>query len=383
MKHNWNHIKFADAFNLQMGKTPARANGAYWSDGLYDWVSISDMSNGKYIRGTKEKISQKAVDETGIHLVKKGTALMSFKLTIGKTAIAPYDLYTNEAIMAFEPKEGIEVLPDFLYYYLQLYKWDGNRAVMGNTTNKGVIANSYAYIPSLSEQQAIVRELDGINHLIDLQEEQLREYDLLAQSLFYTTFGDPATNPKGWEVKSLGDVAESTTGITYSPNDVADEGIIVLRSSNIQDNKLDFGDIVRVRKNVAEKYYVKAGDILMCSRNGSFRLVGKTALVDNLHEKMTWGAFMTIIRSDYNPYLLQYFRTPAFREQLTTAKTTTVNQITIGMLKKIQLPIPPANLQQTFAVQIEAIEQQKALIRKSLDETRTLLAARMQYYFNS
>lgn len=381
MKHNWNHIKFADAFNLQMGKTPARANGAYWSDGLYDWVSISDMSNGKYIRGTKEKISQKAVDETGIHLVKKGTALMSFKLTIGKTAIAPYDLYTNEAIMAFEPKEGIEVLPDFLYYYLQLYKWDGNRAVMGNTTNKGVIANSYAYIPSLSEQQAIVRELDGINHLIDLQEEQLREYDRLAQSLFYTTFGDPTTNPKGWEVKSLGDIAEPTTGITYSPDDVADDGIIVLRSSNIQDNKLDFEDVVRVKKNVAEKYYVKAGDILMCSRNGSFRLVGKTAMVDNLSEKMTWGAFMTIIRSDYNPYLLQYFRTPAFREQLTTAKTTTVNQITIGMLKKLQLPIPPANLQQTFAVQIEAIEQQKALIRRSLDDTRTLLAARMQYYF--
>lgn len=381
MKHNWNHIKFGDAFNLQMGKTPARVNDAYWSDGLYDWVSISDMPNGKYICGTKEKISQKAVDETGIHLVKKGTALMSFKLTIGKTAIAPYDLYTNEAIMAFEPKEGIDVLPDFLYYYLQLYKWDGNRAVMGNTTNKGVISNSYASIPSLSEQKAIVRELDGINRLIDLQEEQLREYDRLVQSLFYSTFGDPATNPKGWEVKKLGEVAEPTTGITYSPDDVADDGIIVLRSSNIQDYKLDFDDTVRVRKDVAEKYYVKAGDILMCSRNGSFRLVGKTALVDNLNEKMTWGAFMTIIRSDYNPYLLQYFRTPAFREQLTTAKTTTVNQITIGMLKKLQLPIPPANLQQTFAAQIEAIEQQKALICKSLDDTRTLLAARMQYYF--
>lgn len=381
MKHNWKHIKFGDAFNLQMGKTPARANSAYWSNGLYDWVSISDMPNGKYIQGTKEKISQKAVDETGIHLVKKGTALMSFKLTIGKTAIAPYDLYTNEAIMAFEPKEGIDVLADFLYYYLQLYKWTGNRAVMGNTTNKGVIANSYASIPSLDEQQAIVGELDGINHLINLQEEQLREYDRLAQSLFYTTFGDPATNPKGWEVKSLGDIAEPTTGITYSPDDVADDGIIVLRSSNIQDNKLDFEDVVRVKKNVAEKYYVKAGDILMCSRNGSFRLVGKTAMVDNLSEKMTWGAFMTIIRSDYNPYLLQYFRAPAFREQLTTAKTTTVNQITIGMLKKIQLPIPPADLQQSFAAQIEAIEQQKALIRRSLDETRTLLAARMQYYF--
>lgn len=270
-----------------------------------------------------------------------------------------------------------DIIAKYLYYYLKWY----NVPSLGYSRHFKLLRDIELPIPSLDEQQAIVRELDGINRLIDLQEEQLREYDRLAQSLFYTTFGDPVSNPKGWEVKKLGDIAEPITGITYSPDDVADDGIIVLRSSNIQDNKLDFDDIVRVRKNVAEKYYVKAGDILMCSRNGSFRLVGKTALVDNLSEKMTWGAFMTIIRSDYNPYLLQYFRTPAFREQLTTAKTTTVNQITIGMLKKLQLPIPPANLQQTFAAQIEAIEQQKALIRRSLDETRTLLAARMQYYF--
>ena len=270
-----------------------------------------------------------------------------------------------------------DILAKYMYYYLKWY----NVPSLGYSRHFKLLRDIELPIPSLSEQESIVAELDAINHLIDLQEQQLCEYDRLAQSIFYSTFGDPVSNPKGWEVKKLGEVAEPTTGITYSPDDVVDDGIIVLRSSNIQDNQLDFDDIVRVRKTVAEKYYVKAGDILMCSRNGSFRLVGKTALVDNLNEKMTWGAFMTIIRSDYNPYLLQYFRTPAFREQLTTAKTTTVNQITIGMLKKLQLPIPPANLQQTFAAQIEAIEQQKALIRRSLDETRTLLAARMQYYF--
>lgn len=291
--------------------------------------------------------------------------------------------FLNDSGLTLEAKEG--VCQDYLDWHIialndEIYR-TAKGAAQKNLDVKTFTSLSIG-VPSLDEQQAIVRELDGINRLIELQEEQLREYDRLAQSLFYSTFGDPATNPKGWEVKSLGDIAEPTTGITYSPDDVADDGIIVLRSSNIQDNKLDFEDVVRVKKNVAEKYYVKAGDILMCSRNGSFRLVGKTALVDNLSEKMTWGAFMTIIRSNYNPYLLQYFRTPAFREQLTTAKTTTVNQITIGMLKKIQLSIPPADLQQSFAAQIEAIEQQKALVRKSLEETRTLLAARMQYYFN-
>jgi type I restriction enzyme S subunit len=227
-----------------------------------------------------------------------------------------------------------------------------------------------------------VRELDAISDVIAAKNAQLRELDALAQALFYDTFGDPITNPKGWPVKKLGEVAEPTTGITYSPADVVDEGIIVLRSGNIQEGEMAFDDIVRVNKQIAEKYFVQDGDILMCSRNGSFRLVGKTAMINNLCERMTWGAFMTIIRSEYNPYLLQYFRTPAFREQLTSAKTTTVNQITIGMLRNLIMPIPSIDIMQSFAAKIQAIEAQKATLRQSIAEFESLLAQRMDYHFN-
>lgn len=368
MKHNWTYKKLGEVANIHdtlrkpVTKKDRRAGvyPYYGATGIQDYVD-NYIFDGRYV----------LVGEDG---AKWGANERSAYIIEGKSWV------NNHAhVLSFTS----DMCDSFVAYYLNYKDLDSfiSGAIVRKLTQKSLISIPLP-IPSLEEQQAIVRELDGINRLIDLQEEQLREYDRLAQSLFYTTFGDPATNPKGWEVKKLGEVAEPTTGITYSPDDVVDDGIIVLRSSNIQDNQLDFDDIVRVRKTVAEKYYVKAGDILMCSRNGSFRLVGKTALVDNLNEKMTWGAFMTIIRSDYNPYLLQYFRTPAFREQLTTAKTTTVNQITIGMLKKIQLPIPPANLQQTFAAQIETIEQQKELIRASIAETEALLAARMQYYFD-
>lgn len=385
MKHNWNHIKFGDAFNLQMGKTPARANGAYWSDGLYDWVSISDMPNGKYIRGTKEKISQKAVDETGIHLVKKGTALMSFKLTIGKTAIAPYDLYTNEAIMAFEPKEGIDVLSDFLYYYLQLYKWEGNRAVMGNTTNKGVIANSYAYIPSLDEQQSIVRELDGINHLIDLQEEQLREYDRLAQSLFYSTFGDPATNPKGWEVKKLGKVVDVLNGFAFKSSKYVKDGIRVIRIANVQKGKIvDEAPVFypSFEEQELTRYMLHEDDILL-SLTGNVGRVGllpKEMLPAALNQRVA----CLRIKDDalLFKFLYQFLNSDYF-EQKCIESSRGIAQLNMSTewLKEYHIPLPPLVLQQTFAAQIVAIEQQKALVRKSLEETRTLLAARMQYYF--
>lgn len=94
-------VKLSQAFDLQMGKTPSRNNTSYWN-GNKKWISIADIGNaGKYISETKECISDVAISESGIKIVPKGTVVMSFKLSIGKTAITAEDMYTNEAIMAF------------------------------------------------------------------------------------------------------------------------------------------------------------------------------------------------------------------------------------------------------------------------------------------
>lgn len=146
---------------------------------------------------------------------------------------------------------------------------------------------------------------------------------------------------KGWKLQKLSDVAEYFNGLTYSPKDVSSEGTIVLRSSNIQNDELDFSDIVRVNVKVKDKLIVKDGDILMCSRNGSKRLVGKTATITKLNEEMTFGTFMMIIRSDYNPYLAWYFKTNNFRKQISGGENTMINQITRYMLDDVKLPCPP------------------------------------------
>ena len=237
-------------------------------------------------------------------------------------------------------------------------------------------------LPPLSEQQHIVEELDLLSSIIEKKKAQLNELDNLAQSLFYEMFGDPITNEKGWEVKKIGEIAESKIGITYKPTDVNDEGIIVLRSSNIQNSEIDLEDIVRVNCNIKDEKYVRDGDILMCTRNGSFRLVGKVAMINNLPERMTYGAFMTIIRSRYNDFLFMFFQLPAFRQQLATAQTATINQITVKMLSDVMVIVPPMDLQQEFASKIEAINHQKELIKQSIKEVETLFNSRMDYYFN-
>ena len=236
-------------------------------------------------------------------------------------------------------------------------------------------------IPPLPEQSRIVEKLDQLSNIIEKKRQQLSELDNLAQSIFYDMFGDPVTNEKGWEVKKLKDIAVSQIGLTYKPENVSTEGTVVLRSSYIQDSNLDFSDIVRVNCNIKDKQYVQEGDILMCSRNGSFRLVGKVAMIKNLHERMSYGAFMTIIRSQYQDFLFAFFKSPAFRAQLTTAKTATINQITVKMLDEIRIPLPPFELQQLFAQKIEAIEKEKELIKQSIKETEELFNSRMDYYF--
>ena len=233
-------------------------------------------------------------------------------------------------------------------------------------------------VPQIGEQERIVEELDLLSGIIEKKKEQLKAYDQLAQSIFYTMFGDILNASP---TLSLKDIASYIIGLTYKPSDVCETGTIVLRSSNIQNNLLDFKDIVRVNVDIKDSKYVQDGDILMCARNGSAKLVGKVARIKNLSEKTSFGAFMTIIRSDYNDYLFHFFLSDYFRNQLTTSKTATINQITSRMLDNIKLNIPPLSLQREFAEKVESIERQKALVRQSIEETQTLFDYTMDKYF--
>jgi type I restriction enzyme S subunit len=192
---------------------------------------------------------------------------------------------------------------------------------------------------------------------------------------------------EGWEIKKLGEVAEYFNGLTYSPKDVCDEGTIVLRSSNIQNDALDFSDLVRVSTNVKQKLFVQDGDILMCSRNGSQRLVGKTAPILNLKKPMTFGTFMMIIRSAFSPYLLWFFKTDDFKNQISGGENTMINQVTRYMLDKIEVPLPPLPEQQRIVAILDeafaAIAKAKANAEQNLKNARELFESYLQGVFEN
>lgn len=236
-------------------------------------------------------------------------------------------------------------------------------------------------LPLLEKQKMIANKLDKVQAMIDLRKKQTEELDKLIKSQFVEIFGDPIENPKNNKIVKLSDIAEYWNGLTYKPTDVNKEGTIVLRSSNIQNSRLDYEDVVRVDCDIKEKLYVKDNDILICSRNGSSRLVGKVAVIKDTLERMTFGAFMMIIRSEYYPYLFSYFQTDAFRNQIKSGATTTINQITGNMLNKIKLPLPDMKDIEKFTEFVKQVDKQKFLIEKSLKETKDLQESLMNKYF--
>ena len=190
---------------------------------------------------------------------------------------------------------------------------------------------------------------------------------------------------KGWEIKRLPEIAEYFIGLTYSPKDIGSEGTIVLRSSNVQNDALDLSDLVRVTCSVKKPLHVRKGDILMCSRNGSKRLVGKTAVIGDLPEEMTFGTFMTVIRSELNPYLSWFFRSEAFRDQIGVGENTMINQITKYMLDVIRVPVPPLAEQQRIVGLLdeafEGLATAKANAEKNPQNARALFESHLQSVF--
>jgi type I restriction enzyme S subunit len=165
----------------------------------------------------------------------------------------------------------------------------------------------------------------------------------------------PFELPQGWEWTTLDDVGYTHIGLTYSPKDVSDIGTPVLRSSNIQRGILDFNDLVRVKSKISPTLFVNEGDLLICARNGSKALVGKTAMIKNLNEPTTFGAFMAIYKSSLNTYIEVFLNSPIFRKNLLGISTTTINQITQNNLRTTLLPAPPFAEQHRIVAKVDEL----------------------------
>ena len=181
----------------------------------------------------------------------------------------------------------------------------------------------------------------------------------------------------------LSEVADFLQGLTYSPSDVSVSGYLVLRSSNIQNGMLSFDDCVYVDKKVDENLQVKCDDVIMCVRNGSKNLVGKTALIPPNMPMTTWGAFMMIIRSKLNDtYIFHYLNSQMFFSQVfKDTGTATINQITKGILNECRLPLPPETERKQISKMLSSFDAKIQNAEKCLATLVNLKKALLQQLF--
>ena len=389
MKQGWEYKRFDEVFNLQMGKTPDRKNLDYFG-GKNVWISIRDLGE-KEVSESNEHITDKAVSDTNIRKVKKGTVIMSFKLTVGKCGIAAKDLYTNEAIMAFSTKDDYDINSSFLYYYLQCYNWKGsNKAVMGITLNKATISKHHINIPPKSTQLSIVSELDKINELIRLKKEQLKDYDNLAQSIFYEMFGDPVENEKGWEVKELGQLCEVTSSKRVFINEVVDAGVPFIRGTELTAlNKLVPGEKMHYTLFITQEHYErlkaitgvpKVGDLLIPSINAD-GIVWMVDTEEPLYFKDGRVLWIRVNHNHFNSIAIQKLMNILIKNIYASMGGATFAELKLFVLRNMKVPIPPQSVQNAFAEKIKRIDIQKLQVKKSITDLETLLASRMQYWF--
>ena len=315
-------------------------------------------------------------ENTFTKMFRKGDMLFGRRRDyLKKAAQAPFDGICSGDITVIRAKED-RLIPELLPFIIQndvLFDFAvGKSAGSLSPRVKWENLKNYKFeLPPLPEQKKLAEALWAINDTLQAYQKLLIETDELVKSQFIEMFGELDKNTKQFPVRKLNEISSYWNGLTYKPADAVEDGTgtLVLRSSNIQNGALAFEDNVYVNCEIKEKLFVQDNDILMCSRNGSAALVGKTALIKGLVEPTTFGAFMMIIRSEYYSYLKTYFETPFFRSQISTG-TSTINQITGKMLNDISLPVPDMDTVRKFESFVHQSDKSKFALQNSISAAR-------------
>lgn len=194
----------------------------------------------------------------------------------------------------------------------------------------------------------------------------------------YQNFTPPFEIPDSWEWVKLDEIATSNIGLTYSPKDIVEDGVPVYRSNNIKDNKICLDEIVSVSCHILDKQYLHNGDLLICARNGSRRLVGKNTIIENLEHPTSFGAFMAVCRSCYNPWIKLLLDSAYFNSYLDESNSTAINQITQKMLLNFVLPFPPQKEQSRIIAAfssteciIDSVEQRESELKTNITNLKS------------
>lgn len=392
MREGWEYKKLGEVCNvingLWTGKKEPFINVAVIRNTNFSKDCQLNLDNVAYIDVEAKQFASRKLLLGDIIIEKSGG---SEKQPVGRPIlfnISEGDYSFSNFTSTLRIKEDAKVESSFLHkclyaFYLkgETLKLQSKTTGLHNLNMKGYLRQNIP-LPPKSTQLAIVSELDKINELIRLKKEQLKDFDNLAQSIFYEMFGDPVENEMGWEVKKLGEIGELARGVSkHRPRNAPE--LLGGKMPLIQIGDVANSDFY-IRKysstysdlGVAQSKVWEAGTlcITIAATIGKCAILSFTAcfpdsVVGYKPNKDANTIYMFFIFKNMQKMLEDY------------APGVAQKNINLKILSGLNIPLPPLPLQHLFAQRIEQIEHQKAEVQKAITDLETLLASRMQYWF--
>ena len=386
MDKNIQYKKLGEVCDFIAGGTPLKSKIEYWKGGNIPWIKISDLKE-KYVKFSDEKITKKGLEKSSAKILKKGTILYTIFASVGKVAILDIEATTNQAIVGINLKKDIFINRNFLYYFLCSIEnniKNKARGVAQNNINISILKNINIPIFSLSLQQNIVKILSKIENLLEHLKQKKLFINILNKSLFTRMFGDILSNSFNWEQVKLQDICSSIVrgpfGSSLKKEFFVKNGYKVYEQKNAINQSADLGEYYIDEKKFKElqRFECKTGDIIMsCSGTvGKLFQLPKNSKKGIINQALCKFSLNNKIISIY---FLKYLE--KVMENLKLNGSGIKNISSVSYIKKIDINLPPIELQNKFAERVEKIEKLSFEIENSIKEAENLYNSLMNKYF--
>lgn len=377
--------RLGDVCTVISGSTPKTSVAEYW-DGDIKWITPAELNEDSfYLYDSQRHITELGKEKTGLSYMPIGTVILSSRAPIGKTAIAGCEMCCNQGFKNLICSD--DIFNEYLYYFLKGktdYLNSLGRGATFKEISKSIVENIEIRLPALEEQKQIARQFGEIYRLISLRKQQLARLDELVKARFVELFGDTILNPFGWKKDLLGTVCDVRDGTHDSPQ-YYESGYPLVTSKNVTGGKIDLTDCSLICeadfKKINERSKVDIGDIIM----PMIGTVGKPVIVDIEPNFAIKNVSLIKFKADsrvLNTYIRALLQSDYFDDAvLSKVRGGTQKFISLGDIRKLEVLVPPMELQEQFATFVKQTDKSKLAIQQSLDKLETLKRSLMQKYF--
>lgn len=373
------------------GGTPSKQNPAYWN-GDIPWVSVKDFKSS-ILSGSAEYITSEGVKNSATTIISAGNLIVPTRMALGKVAINIVDVAINQDLKALIIKDKGVVDRDYLMRALESKAGEIEKKGKGATV-KGitldVLKNLEIPLPPLGTQKQIAIILEKADQLRKDCQQMEQELNNLAQSVFMDMFGDPVSNPKGWDVVELSSICEVKGGLQVTSKRSGNPiEVPYLRVANVYRDKLLLDEIktIRVTEKELERTSLCTGDILFVEGHGNKNEVGRASVWNGEIELCTHQNHLIRCRpfdSVIPEYLSAYANSSSGRRQLLSMSKTTsgLNTLSTSNISDLKILLPPRKLQQEYLDKVSCISKRRIDIQNLASEYDLAFAALMQKAFS-